>query len=62
MSLKTRLAKLESSNKHQAPRYVVRLIGDESLQDAKIKQGIGHIPDDEIFIIHRVIVKPPMRH
>ena len=62
MSLKTRLAKLESSRSHRAPRYVVRLIGDESLQDAKIKQGIGHILDDEIFIIHRVIVKRPIRH
>ncbi len=63
MTLKKRLSKLEGVAKRDDQlRYVLRLIGDESLEAAKAAKGWQNVPDDEIFIIHRVFIKPVPRH
>jgi hypothetical protein len=59
MNLKQRLAKIEGVANHESElRYVIRIVGDESLSEAKAAKGWQHVPDDKLFIIHRVIIRP----
>lgn len=63
MNLKSRLVKLEGRHRNQPPRFVIRLIGDESydfaaaLEAAKAQRGLETIPDDDIFVIQRLITR-----
>ncbi|MDP2902979.1 MAG: hypothetical protein Q8N96_07685 [Methylovulum sp.] len=68
MNLRHRLTALEQKTSAEL-RYVIRLIERndsfdfaDALKAAKIERGWQTVPDNDIFVIHRIIVKPPLRH